>query len=178
MGPHPRCIIWHWATCTGPDGRVTDVVFKRVQLLRSDHDFAEKYGLGVLRDSISSSLRGEKRLPLSYYLIGAAFWPAMTGLFERILQNLTSQDQELRIAATFAATYYMDVEQVACLLAERVVVEEGDPLTVDATREVLEIGAALKLGGSCPRCGRRRESTTPRLSDLVTEIRVKKELSP
>src|SRR5581483_1185149 len=135
-------------------------------------------GLGVLRDSISSSLRGEKRLPLSYYLIGATFWPALDGLFPRIFQNLTSQEQELRIAATFASTYYMEVEQVACLMAERVVVEEGDPLTIDATREVLEIGAALRLGGGCPRCGRRRETTTPRLSDLVTEIHVKKELRP
>jgi hypothetical protein len=137
-----------------------------MQQMKSNFSFAERFGLDVLLGSVRAALRGEKIFNFSYLLIGAALWPETDGLSSRVFQSLHAADPEQRAAATFASAYFLEQEQVACLLSERVVVGEGDRLTVQAAREVLEISASIKLGLACPRCGLRRTNTVPRLSDL------------
>jgi len=150
-------------------------VFKRQHQIRSHYSYARRHGMDALRGSTQSALRGEKVLDFSYLLIGALLWPDLRGLLDRISQGLQAQEQEHRIAATFAAACYIDQEQVACLLAERVVVEQGERLTVQAAREVLEIIAHLELGGACPRCRLMRTSTKPRLDDLDVNFKAVRE---
>lgn len=163
MGPHPRCIFQHW---TALDAALPSSTFFRQTQLRSNLAFAKQTGMGALRASIQSALRGERVLNFSYLLIGAAFWPELEGLYSHVYKGLFMDDLEHRIAATFASAFFLDQEQLACLLAERVVVGEGDELTLQAAREVLEIISAVQLGGKCPRCGLQRTYNEPRVSDM------------
>lgn len=167
MAFHPLCLFKHWAEL-----RLVDVAgtgkeqYERAQMLRGHHHYARRHGLDALKGRLVAALRSEKVLDFSYLLIGAAFWPSTPELYNRVFQGLHAQEQEQRVAATFASAFFLDRDDVACLLAERVVVEQGDRLTLQAAREVLQIAASVHHGGTCPRCNLRRESRPPRVVDL------------
>jgi hypothetical protein len=164
---HPHCLFRHWV-----DLRLLDVEstgsenYKRAQMLKGHYHYARRHGLNALRGAVVAALRSEKVLDVSYLLIASVMWPDLEGLYNRVFQSLLAQDQEQRVAASFAAACFIDRDDVACLLAERVVVQQGERLTLQAAREVLEIAASLSHGGSCPRCNKRRGSSTPHVSDL------------
>jgi hypothetical protein len=171
MEVHPTCLFKHWSELrllTG-DANYTNTGlanYERAQMVKAHYSYARRHGLDALKGRIVAALRSEKVLDFSYLLIGAAFWPELPLLFTRVYQGLQAQDREQRVASTFASACFLDNDDVACLLAERVVVEQGERLTLQAAREVLEIAASIQHGGACPRCHRRREDRIPRVVDL------------
>jgi hypothetical protein len=163
---HPHCLLQHWVDLHLPGDTSTRENYKRAQMIHGHFHYARRHGIDSLRGAIVAALRSEKILDVSYLLIGTLLWPETPQMYERVLQGIYAQDLEQRIAATFASVCFIDQDDVACLLSERVVVEEGERLTLQAAREVLEIVASLQHGGTCPRCNRRRTSRIPRVADL------------
>lgn len=166
MDAHPHCLFRHWVDLRLEGDTGTTVNYKRAQMLKGHFSYARRHGLDALRGAVRAALRSEKVLDVSYLLIASVLWPDMQGVYARVFQSLQAQDQEQRVAATFACACFLDVDDVACLLAERVVVQQGERLTLQAAREVLEITASLQHGGFCPRCHKRRGSRIPHVSDL------------
>jgi hypothetical protein len=157
----------HWVDLRLEGDTGFTVNYKRAQMLKGHFHYARRHTLGALRGAVVAALRSEKILDVSYLLIASVMWPDMEGVYARVFQSLQAQDQEQRVAATYACACFLDHDDVACLLAERVVVEQGERLTLQAAREVLEIAANLQHGGTCPRCHRRRaKNKKPHVSDL------------
>ena len=127
-----------------------------------------RQGLGALRTAVINAARGARAAEVAYYPVGAGLFTDDLAVETFVRTGLQHQRADYRIAATFASSFYLGrSEEVAFLLAERVVLPEGDPMVVQAAREVLDIWTDVRSGGKCRRCGLTDGSpSTPKLQGL------------
>jgi hypothetical protein len=125
---------------------------KRRVAVTSLHRIARVQGLGALRDRLVGAVREERVMEPALLPIGA-------GLFvddlpvSLILRHVRGDSSEFRAAAIFASVYHRS-NDLSVEVAERMIFGGGDPLVLQAMKEVLDLrGRTAVPGGSCGRCG-------------------------
>jgi hypothetical protein len=162
--PALKCVLLHWYRCTPDKEEMGDDNSRRYTSAHSMHMVMRRRGFDGLRANILAGIRGEQSLEPVHFLLGAGLLWSDLLVETAVRQGLRHTQLAFRVAATFAASYYIATSaEVSSLLAERVVLAEGPPLLVQASREALSIGADARAG-RCSRCG--LMSTSPSILKL------------
>jgi hypothetical protein len=159
--PALLCVLQHWAGCKIVNDTSGDMDHRsrRHNSARAMNMMMRRRGFEGLRANILSGMKGEQSLEPVHLLLGAGLLYGDVLVETSVRQCLKHQMLPFRLAATFSASYYIATsEEISSLLTERVVLAEGPPLLVQASREALAIGSSARAG-RCSRCG--LTSTSP-----------------
>jgi hypothetical protein len=168
FAPSLLCVLTHWYQLRDKKEKIGSVNNHRFSDIKALAMVGRRQGLDALRGAIVRAAKGEQMPEPGYYPIGAGLFTDDLVVETFVRKGLHHQRSDYRIAATYGAAFYAGrSEEVAFLLAERVVLAEGEKMVLQATREALDIYVDTKYGGKCRLCGLTGGSpSTPRLQDL------------
>lgn len=165
--PSLRCVLTHWYQLRlkgeklGPDNNARLVDIKALSMIQ------RRQGTDALRGTILQAARSMGTASPVHLPVGAGLFTENIQVETWVRRSLSHQLSKFRVAATYAAIFYIrQSEEVAFILGERVVVAEEDALVIAAARDALDLWRATKYGGRCPRCGQTAGPLlTPRLPE-------------
>lgn len=167
--PALRCALQHWYELVPKGQKLGEENQRRRASVRDLHMIFRRQGADGLRSEVLQAASGHARIKPVHLIVGAAFFSEKVEVETMVRRSLRHERADFRIAGSYAGLYYMGrSEEVAFLLADRVILGEEEAQVVAAARDALDIWNSVRDGGRCSRCGQTGMSpSTLRQQDWV-----------
>ena len=146
-----RCVLQHWYELRPKGERIGSENNKRLTHIKQLHTVYRRQKADALRGSILAAARSERPLEPAFLPVGAGLFPEHVLIETLVRRSLTHQREDYRIAAFYAASFFLyRSDAIGLVLTEMVMLGKGV--------EQQAASDALRLAGEAP-CASCRSKT-------------------
>jgi hypothetical protein len=157
--PDLRCVLRHWYELRPENKKIDSVNNRRFAQITQLSMRVRRQGLDMLRKDAQLAAKSMQVGDPALLIISSALLAGDVAVEGYVHRQFKARDQEWRVAATYAALFFLwRSEEVTCTLTERAILGGDAPLVVLAARDVMDIHSSMIGSGRCPRCRNERLS--------------------